>query len=108
KTGDAVTKDQPLLALESPDADTAVSADLSAQAAVTQAQAALVKAQADDDRAADLFAHDAIAKKEVLTAHAVLAQATAAIEQAQAAREQTQRKLTVLGLHPRDFDQHVT
>jgi len=108
KTGDAVTKDQPLLALESPDADTAMSADLSAQAAVTQAQAALVKAQADYDRASDLFAHDAIAKKEVLTAESALAQARAAVDQAQAAREQAQRKLTVLGLRPRDFDQHVT
>ncbi len=108
KTGDAVAKDQALLTLESPDADTAMSADLSAQAAITQAQATLVKAQADYDRASDLFAHDAIAKKEVLTAESALAQARAALEQAQAAREQTQRKLTVLGLRPRDFDQHVT
>ena len=108
KTGDAVAKDQPLLTIESPDADGAMSADLSAQAAVTQAQAALVKAQADDDRASDLFAHDAVAKKDVLTAQSSLAQARAALEQAQAARQQTQRKLIVLGLRPGDFDQHVT
>ena len=108
KTGDAVAKDQPLLTMESPDADAAMSADLSAQAAITQARATLVKAQADSDRASDLFAHDAIAKKEVLTAESALAQAKAALDQAQAAREQTQRKLTVLGLRPRDFDQRVT
>jgi len=108
KTGDAVAKDQPLLTLESPDADSAMSADLTAQAAVTQAQAALVKAQADFDRASDLFSHDAVAKKDVLTAEASLAQAKAALEQAQAARQQSQRKLTVLGLRPNDFDQKVT
>jgi membrane fusion protein, heavy metal efflux system len=108
KTGDAVKNDQPLLTLESPDADAAMSADLSAQAAATQAQAGLVKAQADFDRASDLFAHDAVAKKEVLTAESALAQAKAALEQAQAARQQTQRKLTVLGLHAGNFDQHVT
>ena len=107
KTGDAVAKDQPLLTLESPDADGAMSADLTAQAAVTQAQAALVKAQADYDRSSDLFAHDAVAKKDVLTAESTLAQAKAALEQAQAARQQSQRKLTVLGLRPGDFDQHV-
>ncbi len=108
KTGDAVAKDQPLLTLESPDADGAMSADLTAQANVTQAQAGLVKAQADYDRASDLFAHDAVAKKDVLTAESALAQAKAALEQAQAARQQSQRKLTVLGLRPNDFDQHVT
>ncbi len=108
KTGDAVKKDQPLLTLESPDGDSALSADLSAQAAVTQAQATLVKAQADFDRASDLFAHDAVAKKDVLTAESALAQARAALDQAQAARQQSVRKLTVLGLRPGDFDQHVT
>ncbi|HZT78209.1 MAG TPA: efflux RND transporter periplasmic adaptor subunit [Vicinamibacterales bacterium] len=108
KTGDAVAKDQPLLTLESPDADSAMSADLSAQANVTQAQAALVKAQADYDRASDLFAHDAVARKDVLTAESALTQAKAALEQAQAARQQAMRKLTVLGLHAGDFDQHVT
>ena len=108
KTGDAVGRDQPLLTLESPEADSAMSADLSAQAAITQAQATLVKAQADFDRASDLFAHDAIAKKDVLTAQSALAQATAALDQARAARQQTQRKLTVLGLRPGDFDQRVT
>lgn len=108
KTGDAVAKDQPLLTIESPDADSAMSADLSAQAATTQAQAALVKAQADYDRASDLFAHDAVAKKDVLTAESALTQAKAALDQAQAARQQSQRKLTVLGLRPGDFDQRVT
>ncbi len=108
KTGDAVVKDQPLLTIESPDADSAMSADLTAQAAVSQAQATLVKAQADFDRASDLFEHDAVARKDVLTAQSSLAQARAAVDQAVAARQQAQRKLTVLGLRPGDFDQHVT
>ena len=107
KTGDAVKKDQPLVTIESPDADTAMSASASAEAAVTQAQAALVKAQADFDRASDLFEHNAIAKKEVLTAESALAQARAALDQARASREQALRRLGVLGLKPGDFRQQV-
>src|SRR5262249_9509655 len=65
KTGAAVKKDQPLLTIQSPDADAAMSAYLSAGAAEGQAQAALAKAQADADRASDLFEHNAVAKKDV-------------------------------------------
>jgi cobalt-zinc-cadmium efflux system membrane fusion protein len=107
KMGDSVRKGQPLLTLQSPDADAAMSAYLSAQAALAQAQAGLIKAQADDDRAADLFAHNAIAKKDVLAADSLLAQAKAAVEQAQAVREAGARRLTVLDLKPNDFEQQV-
>ncbi len=112
RLGDSVVSGQPLLAIESPDADAAVAAFMQSQAAVTQANAgltqanvALTKAQADYDRTADLFEHDATAKKEVLNAEAVLKQAKAAIEQAsagvdqaKAAREQAWKRLRTLGL----------
>ena len=107
KVGDAVRKDQPLLTIQSPDADAAMSAYLSAQASVAQAQAALVKAQTDRDRAADLFDHDAVAKKDVLSADSALAQAKASVEQAQASRDQGLRRLSVLGLAPGDASQEV-
>lgn len=107
KVGDAVRKDQPLLTIQSPDADAAMSAYLSAQASLTQAQAALVKTQSDLDRASDLFEHDAVAKKDVLSAESALAQAKAAVEQAQASREQGMRRLAGLGLKPGDFKQEV-
>jgi len=107
RLGDAVAKDQPLLTLESPDADGAVSTFLSADAATTQAEAALTKAQADNDRANDLFRHDAVAQKDVLAAGNGLAQAKAALSQAEAAREQARRRLTVLGLSPGGFRQQV-
>jgi cobalt-zinc-cadmium efflux system membrane fusion protein len=108
KTGDAVAKDQPLLTIQSPDADTAMSMFLSAQASVSQAQAALNKAQFDIDRTSDLFEHNAVAKKEVQSAESALAQARAAVDQAQAAREQALRRLAGLGLAPGDFKQVVT
>jgi membrane fusion protein, heavy metal efflux system len=108
KTGDAVKKDQPLLTVQSPEADAAMSAFLSAEAAVTQAQAALIKAQSDLDRATDLFEHNAIAKKEVLAADSALAQSHAAVEQARAAREQAQRRLAGLQLAPDDNKPEVT
>ncbi len=107
KIGDAVVKDQPLLTIESPDADTATSAYLTAQANETQARAALGKAQADYDRASDLFEHDAIARKDVLAADNALVQAKAGVEQAVASREQAIRRLAVLGLTPGNFHQPV-
>ncbi len=107
KIGDAVQKDQPLLTIQSPDADAAMSAYLSARASQTQAGAALAKAQADADRATDLFAHDAVARKDVQAADNALAQAKAGLEQADVAREQSLRRLTVLGLTPNGFDQRV-
>ena len=84
-----------------------MSAYLSAGAAEGQAEAALSKAQADSDRASDLFEHNAVAKKDVQTAQSALAQAKAALEQARATREQSRRRLTVLGLSPNGFDQQV-
>jgi cobalt-zinc-cadmium efflux system membrane fusion protein len=84
-----------------------MSAYLSAGAAEGQAHAALDKAQADADRASDLFEHNAVAKKDVQAADSALAQAKAAVEQARATREQSLRRLTVLGLSPNGFDQQV-
>lgn len=107
KVGDAVKKDQPLLTIQSPDADAAMSAYLSARASEGQAEVALGKAQADADRASDLFEHNAVAKKDVQAADSALAQAKAALEQARATREQSLRRLTVLGLSPNGFDQQV-
>ena len=107
RIGDAVTKDQPLLTIQSPDADAAMSAFLSAQAGVTQARALLVKAQGDFDRASDLFEHNAVAKKDVLSAESALAQAKAGLDQGQASQEQASRRLSVLGLKSSDFKQEV-
>ncbi len=106
--GDAVRQGQPLFTIESPDADAAMSAHLQADAAVTQARATLLKGQADLERTKDLFDHNAVAKKEVLNADSALAQAQAALDQALASREQAERRLSVLGLVPRDFKQQVT
>jgi cobalt-zinc-cadmium efflux system membrane fusion protein len=107
RMGDAVSKNQALLTMQSPDADAAMSTFLSADAAVTQAHAALVKAQADFDRSSDLLEHDAIAKKDVVTAESALTQATAGVQQAEAARQQGLRRLTMLGLTPGGFEQRV-
>jgi cobalt-zinc-cadmium efflux system membrane fusion protein len=107
KTGDGVRKGQPLLSIESPDADAAMTAFLSAQATVMQAHSALTKATADADRLADLFEHNAVAQKEVLNAQSALAQAKAALAQAQALQEQGERRLAVLGLTPGNYKQRV-
>jgi cobalt-zinc-cadmium efflux system membrane fusion protein len=108
KLGDSVKRGDPLLTLESPDADAGVSAYLQGQATITQAKANLNKAQADYDRSNDLFEHNAVAKKDVLTAENALAQAKSALDQAQTALEQADRKLRLLGLKPGTFGQKVT
>ncbi len=121
KLGDAVAAGQPLLMLESPEANAATtacrqseSAVTQANAALSQASAALVKAQADYDRAADLFAHDSIARKEVINADSALKQSKAAVElaqagveQAEAARAQALKALELLGIKPGDAKPRV-
>jgi membrane fusion protein, heavy metal efflux system len=108
RTGDSVTRGQPLLTIASPDADSAVSAYLSAQAALTQASSVHDKAKADYERAADLFQHNAIAAKDVLAAQSVVTQTTAGVEQARASLAQAGRRLSVLGLNAPDVQTEVT
>lgn len=108
KFGDSVKKDDPLVTLESPEADAAASNFLQAEAAVTQAKTNLSKAQADYDRASELFKSDAIAKKEVLNADNLVSQAKTALEQARASREQGLSRLELLGLKPGNFRQRIT
>jgi len=105
--GDRVEQGQPLVELDSPDADVAIAGFLQAQAAERQAQATLTKAQADLSRANDLYEHKAIAEKELIGARNDLTQATEALESARALREQARRKLELLGLTPRSARQPV-
>lgn len=107
RIGDAVQQGQTLLLMESAEADAAMSATLQADAVITQARAMLVKAQADLDRSKDLYEHNAIAQKEVLSNEASLTQAKAAVEQAEATRKQTLGRLQVLGLKPGEFGQQL-
>jgi membrane fusion protein, heavy metal efflux system len=100
RIGDAVRQGQPLLLLESSDADTALSADLQAQAGIAQASAAYGKAKADHDRLVDLLQQEAVAKKDVLAAEAALAQAKSSVDQAEAVRRQSSARLELLGLKP--------
>ena len=107
KIGDSVSAGQALLTVESADADAAEAAYLQADASLTQSKSSLVKSQADFDRATDLYEHNAIAKKEVLSAENSLVQAKEAVEQAHAVKEQAQRRLEILGLKPGSFGQKV-
>jgi len=105
--GDTVERGQPLVAVESPDADAAVGAYRQGEAAEHQAEAALAKAEADYERARDLREHGAVSQKDLIAAENDRAQARAALEAARAGREQARRKLELLGLQPTVFRQHV-
>jgi len=105
--GTAVEQGQPVLALESPDADGAIAGFVQAEAAERQAAAALTKAKADLDRARDLYGVRAIAEKDLLGAQNDLAQAEGSADAARAARAQAARKLELLGLRPTDAKPRV-
>jgi len=107
KLGDRVERGQALVAVESPDADGAVSAWRQSEAAERQAAAAVTKAEADYERVRDLLEHGAAAQKDVLAAQNDRAQALAALDAAHAAREQARRKLELLGLAPTISRQRV-
>ncbi len=108
KLGDAVTKGQPLVTIESSAVAEAESAHLQAEASVRQAELAVVKADADLARLADLFEHQAVAQKEVLAAQTTSALAKASVEQARSARDQARRRLELLGLQAGRFEQKIT
>jgi cobalt-zinc-cadmium efflux system membrane fusion protein len=80
---------------------------LQAESGINNAKSVVLKAQADFDRTKDLFEHSAVAQKEVTNAESALAQAKAALEVAMTTREQTQRKLDMLGLVRGQFGQKV-
>lgn len=105
--GDAVKKDQPLLTIESPDAETAASDYLQAEGNVAQANAGLHKAQADLERVQELFKGDAIAKKEVVAAETTAAQVKSTLQQAHATLQQAKARLELLGLKPGAFRQKI-
>ena len=100
KVGDAVEQGQPVLSVDSPDADAAIAAWLQAEATERQGQAALSKADADLARTTDLYEHRAVAQKDMLAAQNDHAQARAALETARAALQQARRKLELLDLDP--------
>ena len=108
KLGERVEQGQAVVILDSPDADAAVGAGRTAEAAERQATAALTKAEADYERARDLLEHGAASQKDVLAAQNDRAQASAALDTARAGREQARRKLELLGLQPTVFHQPVT
>jgi len=107
RLGDSVTQGQLLLRIESPEAETAISDCLHADAGLTRAQAEHAKAQADFERISDLHQHGAAAKKDLISAQAELARAESALKDALAASQQIRRRLSILGLKPCEFGQPV-
>lgn len=98
KVGDAVEQGQPVLSVDSPDADAAIAAALQAEAAERQVQSALSKSDADLARTTELYEHHAVAQKDLLGAQNDQAQARAALETARAVLQQARRKLELLDL----------
>ena len=107
RLGDAVVKGQQLVTIESEAVAEAESNFVEAETSVRQAEIAVTKADADLARLTDLFEHQAVAQKEVLSARTTLELTKGALEQARIARDQTKRRLELLGLKAGQFQQHV-
>nr|WP_276604514.1 efflux RND transporter periplasmic adaptor subunit [Nannocystis sp. RBIL2] len=98
RVGDRVAAGDVLLVLDSPEADAAIAHYEQSEADVLAARAGLVKATADRERVHGLFAHDAVARKEVDNVDAAHAEARAAVVRSEADRKQARRHLGLLGL----------
>ena len=107
KLGDFVEQGQPLLTMDSPDADAAIAAYLQAEATERQTRVALLKSSADLLRARKLLEAQAGPEKDVLAAQNDLAAAQSALENARATIALTKRKLELFGLEPNNFRQPV-
>jgi cobalt-zinc-cadmium efflux system membrane fusion protein len=108
RLGDPVAEGQPLVTLDSPDADAAISSYLQAEATVRQSAVTLSKTDADLRRARALNEDRIVSDKELLAAENDFATARTAADNARAAHEQALRKLELLGLTPTDFRRPVT
>ncbi len=108
KLGDSVQEGQTLLTVESPEIDASELAYRQAETTVAQAKAMENKAQTDLDRLTDLFAHQAVAQKEVLAAQNGLTLAKTSVTAADAALQGTRRRLELLGLRPGKFGQKLS
>jgi cobalt-zinc-cadmium efflux system membrane fusion protein len=106
KLGDTVAEGQPLVTLNSPDADAAISTYLQADATLRQAKVTLAKTETDLERARKLLEFQGISEKDALAAQNDAATARAALENAEAARALL-RKLSLYGLKPSDLQQPV-
>ncbi len=107
KLGDTVAEGQPLVTLDSPDADAAIAAYLQADATLRQATVTLAKTETDLERARKALDYQVISEKDALAAKNDVAMARAALETAHATREQALRKLQLLDIKPTDLKQGV-
>jgi cobalt-zinc-cadmium efflux system membrane fusion protein len=107
KLGDSVVQGQPLVTIESTAVAESESAFVQSEASVRQAEIALVKAEADVARITDLYQHNAVAQKEVLSAQTTEALTKTAVIQARSVRDQAQRRLELLGLKAGEFQQRI-
>ena len=106
--GDAVKEGQPLISVESPDANAALAASSQAEAHLRQAASAQSKAEKDLARVKDLFDYRAAALKDVTSAENDLVQAQAGVESSRAEVDQARERLEVLGLKAGGESREVT
>ncbi len=108
RLGDAVDEGQPLLTLQSPEADSAMAASSQAEARLRQAISSQAKAEKDLARTKDLYEHRAGALKDVTSAENDMVQAEAFVQQSRAELQAARGRLELLGLEPATSIHEVT
>lgn len=102
KVGGSVARGQPVLYVESSEAEAELAAEVEARAALAQARAANSEAETAYERCKDLFGRDAAAKKDLLAAETKLGQTEAALARAEIVALKAKSRLDILGLDPNE------
>jgi cobalt-zinc-cadmium efflux system membrane fusion protein len=103
--GDMVTRGQPLLVVESPEFVGAQNDLATARADVDKATVNLKTAQVNVERARNLFAQEAISKKDLQESEAALALAQDEQQRAQSALTVSEARMELFGKAPGEIDQ---
>lgn len=107
QVGGSVARGQPVLYVESSEAEAAIAAEVEARAALAQARAANSEAETAYERYKDLFGRDAAAKKDLLAAETKLGQTEAALARAEIVALKAKSRLDILGLDPKESRRRI-
>lgn len=104
RPGDAVSRGQPLFAIEAADTVQAQNDYIAAMTAMNKARSALGLAEIQNKRASDLFEGKAVPLKDFQQAQANLVQAQNDMRSSQTALDAALNKLKILGFNQQDID----
>ena len=107
KVGRSVARGQPVLYVESSEAEDALAAEVEARAALAQARSANSEAETAYERYKDLFGRGTAAKNDLLAAETKFGQTEAALALAEIVALKVKSRLDILGLDPKESHRRI-